>query len=225
MSNSESIPLAEYHRVPEQEMKARAAAFYADMRKRRSVRAFSEEPVPREVIEDCLRTAGTAPSGANMQPWHFVVVEDPVIKKEIREAAEHVEREFYSQRAPTEFLDAVAPLGTDASKLFIETAPCLIAVFVQRYGVNAHGEKVRHYYPTESVGIATGLLIAALHRAGLVALPYTPSPMDFLSEILDRPANERPMLILVVGYPANEATVPDIHKKPLDEIATFIQTQ
>ena len=221
MTDLKLIPLVDYCQLPEKEMKARAKAFYAEMRKRRSVRSFSDRPVPHELIEDCLRSAGTAPSGANMQPWHFVVVEKPVVKRVIREAAEQAEREFYSRHATEEFLDALSPLGTDASKPFLETAPCLIAIFVQRYGLTKEGEKVRHYYPTESVGIATGLLIAAVHHAGLAALPYTPSPMGFLNEILKRSDNERAMLILVVGYPAEDTMVPDICKKPLDEIATF----
>jgi len=221
MTNSKLIPLSDYCQLPEEEMKARAVSFYRRMRKRRSVRSFSDRGVPRQVIEDCLRAAGTAPSGANMQPWHFVVVEKPALKRDIRQAAEQAEHEFYNRRATEELLDALAPLGTNARKPFLETAPCLIAVFVQRYGLTAEGEKVRHYYPTESVGIAVGLLITAIHHAGLVALPYTPSPMNFLNEILKRPDNERAMLILVVGYPAEDTMVPDISKKPLDEIATF----
>jgi nitroreductase len=156
-----------------------------------------------------------------MQPWHFVVLENPALKRDIRKAAEQAESQFYNRRASREFLDALAPLGTNANKPFLETAPCLIAVFVQRYGLTAEGEKVRHYYPTESVGIAVGLLITAIHHAGLVALPYTPNPMDFLNKILKRPDNERAMLILVVGYPAEDTRVPDISRKPLDEIATF----
>lgn len=221
MTAPRSIPLADYRRLSEDEMKARAAAFYAEMQKRRSVRAFSDRPVQREVIEYCLRTAGTAPSGANMQPWCFIVVENKAVKRQIREAAEQVERAFYGGHASEEFLGALAPLATSASKPFLDTAPCLIAVFIQRYSLTPDGEKVRHYYPKESVGIATGLLIAAVHHAGLVALPYTPNPMGFLNEILERPKNERPMLILVVGYPAEDATVPDIRKKPLNQIATF----
>ena len=221
MTDSKLIPLSDYSRLPEEVMKARAASFYHQMRKRRSVRSFSDRTVPRQVIEDCLRAAGTAPSGANMQPWHFVVVEDPAVKKDIRNSAEQAEHKFYDRRATPEFLDALAPLGTNADKPFLETAPCLIAVFVQRYGLTAEGEKVRHYYTTESAGIAVGLLITAIHNAGLVALPYTPSPMNFLNEILKRPENERPMMILVVGYPAEDTMLPDIRKKPLDEIATF----
>ena len=221
MTDSKLIPLSDYCQLPEEVMKTHAASFYHQMRKRRSVRSFSDRRVPREVIENCLRAAGTAPSGANMQPWHFVVVENPALKRDIRQAAEQAERQFYNRRATDEFLDALAPLNTNASKPFLETAPCLIAVFVQRYGLTAEGEKVRHYYPTESVGIAAGLLITAIHHAGLVALPYTPSPMDFLNKILKRPDNERAMMILVVGYPAEDTMVPDISRKPLDEIAKF----
>jgi len=215
--------LPHFRKLPEEEMRGRAAAFLAEMRRRRSVREFSDADVPREVIEDCLRTAGTAPSGANMQPWHFVVVSDPETKRRIRQAAEKAERDFYQRRATEEWLAALAPLGTDPSKPFLETAPYLIAVFVQQYGLEPDGRKTKHYYPTESVGIATGMLIAAIHQAGLVSLPYTPAPMSFLNEILDRPPNERPMMILVVGYPADGATVPELDKKPLDEIVTFVE--
>ena len=174
------------------------------------------------MIEDCVRTAGTAPNGANMQPWHFVVVSDPTIKHLIRVEAEAEEIEFYRHRAPKEWLDALAPLGTDPRKPFLETAPYLIAVFAQSYGVLPDGRKVKHYYAAESVGIATGLLITAIHHAGLVSLTHTPSPMGFLNKILDRPAHERPFLIVVVGFPATGATVPSITKKPLEEIATFL---
>lgn len=205
-----------------EEMQQRAAAFYALMRRRRTVRDFSDRPVPRQIIEDCLRTAGTAPNGANMQPWHFVVVTDPARKRQIRLAAEAEEQEFYEKRAPAEWLAALAPLGTDAHKPFLETAPCLIAIFVQSYGLLPDGRKVKHYYAQESVGIATGFLIAALHHAGLASLTHTPSPMNFLNQLLDRPTHERPFLLLVVGYPAADAQVPDISKKPLTEIATFL---
>jgi nitroreductase len=192
------------------------------MRRRRSVRHFSDRPVPRELIVACVRTAGTAPNGANLQPWHFVVVSDPVVKQRIRLAAEEEERAFYSGRAPQDWLDALAPLGTDAKKPFLETAPYLIAIFAQSYGLAADGSRIKHYYVTESVGIATGFLIAALHHAGLATLTHTPSPMSFLNEILGRPDNERPFLLLVAGYPAQGVTVPAITKKPLDEIATFV---
>jgi nitroreductase len=202
-------------------MKQRAADFYAEMKRRRTVREFSERPVPREIIETCLMTAGTAPSGANMQPWHFVVVSDPAVKRQIRLAAEEEERAFYEGRAPDEWLQALQPLGTDASKPFLETAPYLITIFAQSYGVAPDGRKVKHYYVQESVGIATGLLITAIHHAGLVSLTHTPSPMNFLNDILGRPKNERPFLLLVVGYPAEAAKVPDMTKKPLSNIASF----
>ncbi len=215
------IPLEGYVEYPLDEMMRRAESFYDEMRRRRTVRQFSDRPVPREVIEWCLRTAGTAPSGANLQPWHFVAVSDGEIKRRIRAAAEEEERAFYSGRAPQEWLHALAHLGTDADKPFLETAPYLIAIFAQSYGVAPDGSKQRHYYVQESVGIATGLLIAALHHAGLATLTHTPSPMGFLSEILGRPANERPFLLLVTGYPAEGVTVPAIRKKALEEIATF----
>lgn len=219
---AKQTPLATYQSYPLAEMQARACAFYDEMRRRRTVRDFSDHPVPRSVIEACLRTAGTAPSGANQQPWHFVAVSDPAVKSRIRQAAEAEEREFYERRASQEWLDALAPLGTDAHKPFLEVAPYLIAIFAQTYGMGADGGKIKHYYVTESVGIATGLLIAALHHAGLVTLTHTPSPMGFLNEILGRPTNERPFLLLVVGYPADNAQVPAITKKALEEIATFV---
>lgn len=192
------------------------------MQTRRTVRHFSDAPVPLQVIEQCLMVAGSAPSGANLQPWHFVVVSDAVTKQRIREAAEIEEREFYSHRAPQEWLDALAPLGTDADKPFLETAPYLIAIFSQSYGVLPDGRKVKNYYVQESVGIATGLLIAGLHHAGLASLTHTPSPMGFLNEILGRPANEKPFLLLVVGRPAPDAKVPDISRKPLTEATTYL---
>lgn len=203
-------------------MLRRAAEFRQQMQRRRTVRFFSDRPAPREVIEDCLLAAGTAPSGANLQPWHFVVVSDPAIKHRIRVEAEAEEHEFYTRKAPQEWLDALAPLGTDEHKPFLETAPYLIVVFAQSYGVLPDGRKVKNYYVQESVGIATGMLITAIHNAGLVSLTHTPSPMGFLNEILGRPANEKPFLILVIGYPAEDAVVPDIGKKPLEEIATFL---
>jgi nitroreductase len=215
------IPLPDYREYPPEEMVLRAKEFRADMQRRRTVREFSDRPVDRGVIEECLVAAGTAPNGANMQPWHFVVVRDPELKRRIRGAAEEEEREFYEHRAPQEWLDALAPLGTDAEKPFLETAPYLIAIFVQRYGLLPDGRKLKHYYPIESVGIATGILITALHHAGLVTLTHTPSPMGFLNEILSRPTNERPFLLLVVGYPTEDARVPDIRKKSLDEICSF----
>ncbi|MDX1443595.1 MAG: nitroreductase family protein [Gammaproteobacteria bacterium] len=220
MAEGPFIPL-EFTEIPEQEMRDRAAGFYAEIRRRRTVRDFSDRAVPREIIENCIRAAGTAPNGANMQPWHFAVVSDPAIKRRIREAAEAEEREFYGHRASEEWLDALAPLGTDASKPFLEIAPYLVAIFSQKWHYDADGNKVKHYYPGESVGIACGFLIAALHHAGLATLTHTPSPMKFLNEILERPDHERPFLLLVVGYPAEGAEVPDISKKPLDEIASF----
>lgn len=216
------IPLPDYRRYPEAEMRQRAAAFYADIRRRRTVRDFSAESVPRIIIEDALRAAGTAPNGANMQPWHFVVVADLAVKRKIREAAETEERAFYEERAPQEWLEALAPLGTDWRKPFLERAPYLIAIFAQRYGLTGSGQKVKNYYVQESVGIATGILITALHQAGLATLTHTPSPMAFLGKILKRPANEKPFLLLVVGYPAEDAQVPAISKKSLDEIASFV---
>ncbi|NJN84590.1 MAG: nitroreductase family protein [Caldilineaceae bacterium] len=222
MSDATFIPLAGYREYPVEEMQRRADEFCREIRRRRSVRDFSTRDVPRQVIEQCLLAAGSAPNGANLQPWHFVVVSNPEVKRQIRIAAEAEEQEFYTSRAPQQWLDALAPLGTDASKPFLENAPYLIAIFAQSYGQLPDGQRVKHYYVAESVGIATGFLIAALHHAGLATLTHTPSPMNFLNEILNRPAPERPYLLLVVGYPADDATVPLIQKKPLDEIATFV---
>jgi iodotyrosine deiodinase len=222
MAKPTLIPLTQYHQYSDDEMQRRAAGFFADLRRRRTVRDFSDRPVSREVIEDCVRAAATAPSGANLQPWHFVVVSDPAIKQRIRVGAEKEEHEFYHGKAPQEWLDALAPLGTNEDKPFLQAAPYLIVIFAQSYGVLPDGRKVKHYYAQESVGIATGMLITAIHYAGLASLTHTPSPMGFLNEILDRPANERAFLILVVGYPAQDARVPLIEKKPLHEIATFV---
>lgn len=222
MTSANFVPLRGFREYSEQAMRERAAAFYEEVRRRRTVRDFSDRPVPRSVIEKCISSAGTAPSGANLQPWRFVVVSDPVLKLSIREAAEEEEHEFYTKRAPQEWLDALAPLGTDENKAFLETAPYLIAIFALSYGLLPDGRKVKHYYATESVGIATGILITALHHTGLATLTHTPSPMNFLNEILGRPSNERPFLLLVVGYPAKNAMVPDISKKTLSEIATFL---
>lgn len=207
--------------VPDDELVRRAQLFRETMRTRRTVRHFSSRPVPREVIEQSVLTASSAPSGANQQPWHFAVVGDPAIKRRIREAAEIEERAFYEQRAPQEWLDALAPLGTDADKPFLETAPYLIAVFSQSYGLLPDGRKVKNYYVQESVGIATGLLIAAIHQAGLASLTHTPSPMRFLNDIFQRPLNEKPFLLLVVGHPSEDAMVPDISKKALADVASF----
>jgi nitroreductase len=222
MAEPRFIPLTSYREYPPEEMKQRAASFRAEMLRRRTVRYFSSRPVAREVIEDCLLVAGSAPSGANMQPWHFVVVSDPAIKRQIREAAEREEHEFYHGRAAQEWLDALAPLGTDEHKPYLETAPYLIVVFAESYGLLPDGRKVKNYYVTESVGIATGMLITAAHHAGLVSLTHTPSPMGFLNEALGRPRHEKPFLILVVGYPAEDAVVPQISKKRLEEIVTFL---
>jgi len=215
------IPLLNYKEYPPEEMLKRSKEFYEDMKRRRTVREFSDKPVSIDVIKSCLRSAGTAPSGANYQPWHFVVVTDAKIKKEIRIGAEKEEKEFYSRKAPKEWLDALAPLGTDENKPFLENAPYLIAVFSISYNVLPNGEKVKQYYPLESVGIACGILITAIHNAGLVSLAHTPSPMNFLNKILDRPSNERPFLLLVVGYPAENVKVPDITRKELNEIVTY----
>lgn len=216
------VPLEGYEEIPPDEMKRRASELYEKLRRRRTVREFSDRPVPREVIEKCLLAAGTAPSGANQQPWHFVVVSDPETKRKIREGAEEEERAFYHGRAPDEWLEALSHLGTDEHKPFLEVAPYLIAIFAQNHGVRPDGTKFKHYYVTESVGIATGMLIAAVHEAGLVSLTHTPSPMNFLNEILGRPAHERPFLVLVVGYPKEGARVPQITKKSLQEIASFV---
>lgn len=216
------IPLPGYEKLPVDEMRARARAFYEELRRRRTVRHFSDRAVPRDIIESCLLAAGSAPNGANHQPWHFVVVSAPDVKATIRKAAEEEEAAFYGGRAPDEWLEALVPLGTDADKPFLERAPYLIVIFAESYAVAEDGERTKNYYVTESVGIATGMLIAAIHRAGLVSLTHTPSPMAFLNEILGRPKNERPFLILVVGYPEDDAEVPDITKKALDEISTFV---
>ena len=221
MAKPTFIPLSEYRAFPAEEMQRRAREFHEHLKARRTVRDYSERAVPREIIEECLMTAATAPSGANQQPWHFAVVTDPVIKKKIREAAEEEERAFYSGRAPDEWLEALSHLGTDEHKPFLEIAPYLIVVFAKNHGVKPDGSTVKYYYVTESVGLATGMLIAAIHNAGLVSLTHTPSPMRFLSEVLGRPSNERPFLILVVGYPADDVKVPKITKKSLDEIASF----
>jgi len=204
------------------EMRERTASFYAEVNRRRTVRDYSDRPVPRDVIETAILAAGTAPSGANLQPWHFVVVSDAHTKHRIRMAAEAEEREFYEHRASAEWLEALAPLGTDSDKSFLDVAPYLIAIFLKKYDVLPDGRKVKHYYPVESTGIATGVLITALNHAGLATLTHTPSPMKFLNEILGRPAHERPFLLLVAGYAAPDARVPDIHRKPLEEIATFV---
>jgi nitroreductase len=203
-----------------QQMLVNSSDFYQQMKKRRSVRDFSERPVDAEILRNAIRTAGTAPSGANKQPWHFVLVSDPKVKCTIRQAAEREEHEFYSRRAPQAWLDDLKHLATDEHKPFLETAPHLIAVFLQRNSIGADGRKHKNYYMPESVGIATGFLIAALHNAGLATLTHTPSPMKFMNEILLRPNNEKPYMLIVVGYPKKDATVPDISRKLYTEIAT-----
>lgn len=203
------------------EMLARARQFAEEMGTRRTVRDYAPTPVPRAIIEQALRAAGSAPSGANQQPWRFVAVSDPALKRQIRQAAEAEERAFYERRAPEEWLAALAPLGTDADKPFLEIAPWLIAIFYERFAFDSEGNKVKRYYPHESVGIATGMLIAALHHAGLATLTHTPSPMGFLNEILGRPSNEMAYLLLVVGHPAPGCTVPAIERLALEQIASF----
>jgi len=222
MSDYPTIALPGYKEYPLEEMRQRLNDFYADANRRRTVRDFSDRPVPRDIIETALKVANTAPSGANLQPWHFVVVSGAETKRRIREAAEAEEREFYAHRASPEWLAALEPLGTDSNKPFLETAPYLIAVFLQKFGQLPDGRKVKHYYPVESTGLATGMLITALHHAGLVTLTHTPSPMKFLNQILGRPTSERPFLLLVTGYPAAGAEVPDISRKPLEDFTSFI---
>lgn len=214
------IPL-DFKRLSPEEQLANSRHFLETMKKRRTVRYFSREPVPYELIENAIATAGTAPSGANQQPWTFAVVTNPEIKRRIREAAEIEEKESYEHRMPQEWLQALAPLGTDWHKEHLEDAPYLIIVFEQPYGLKIEtGEekRVKHYYVLESVGIAVGLLLASLHQAGLATLTHTPSPMGFLSQVLERPKNERPFVVIPVGYPAQNCTVPDITKKALDQI-------
>lgn len=217
------IPHKDYQEYPVEEMKQRSAEFLQLMKRRRTIRDFSDRQIPQEIIEDCLLAAGTAPNGANMQPWHFAVVSDPEIKKRIRLEAEKEEHEFYHNRAPEEWIEALRPFGTDEHKPFLEKAPYLIAIFSKSYGFDDDGQKMKHYYVKESVGIATGMLITALHNAGLATLTHTPSPMGFLNEILERPENERPFLLLVVGYPEKDVKVPSITKKSLNEIASFFK--
>jgi nitroreductase len=221
MSKPNFIPLKKYKEYPAEEMLQRSKEFNELVQKRRTVREFSDRDVPEEIIKNCILAAGSAPSGANMQPWHFVVVSDPKIKKEIRIAAEKEEHEFYNNRAPKEWLDALNKLGTDEQKPFLEKAPYLIVVFEKKFEKLRDGTKVKQYYTKESVGLATGTLINALHYSGLVSLTHTPSPMNFLNKILKRPSNEKSYLILVVGYPAKNVKVPDIKRKDLNEIASF----
>jgi nitroreductase len=221
----EPVPLPDYVEYPPAEMLERAEAFRAMIARRHSVRAFAPRPVPRALIETCLRAAGTAPNGANHQPWHFAAISDPALKSRIRIAAEAEERAFYAGKAGEDWLAALKPLGTDPAKPFLETAPWLIAIFGARASTSADGVMRKNYYVPESVSIAAGFLIAALHQAGLATLTHTPSPMGFLNEICRRPASEKPYILLVTGYPAPDATIPRhaLEKKPLAEIASFLE--
>jgi nitroreductase len=214
------IPLA-FTRHSLEESRQRAAAFYADMDRRRTTRQFSTEPVPRDLIEQAIRTAASAPSGAHQQPWTFVAVSDDGIKRAIRDAAEREEREFYHGRAPQDWIDALAPLGTDEHKPHLTDAPWVVVLFRQAYGAHADGRKRTLYYTQESCGIAAGFFIAAIHLMGLVTLTHTPSPMGFLGELLERPPNEKAMLVMPVGYPAPDARVPDLARKSLEEVAIW----
>jgi nitroreductase len=219
------IPLANQPQLTAAEGLARSTQYLEQMSSRRTIRQFSDQPVPKEIIATAVRAAGTAPSGANHQPWHFVCIQDPNIKREIRLAAEAEERAFYEGKAGDNWLQDLGPLGTDAQKPFLETAPWLIAIFAERYGVDVDGKKRKNYYISESVGIATGFLISALHTAGLATLTHTPSPMKFLNRILGRPSNERPFILMVVGYAAADAQIPRAAtvKKAFDEITTFVE--
>ncbi len=222
-SAPEWLPYAAPEALGEAAMTERAETFETRMKSRRTVRDYEDKDVPKSVLESCLRTASRAPSGANMQPWHFCVIESAQKKTEIRIAAEQEEQEFYSGKASAEWLAALAPLGTDANKSFLERAT-LIAIFAERYGTLDDGRRVKHYYVPESVGIATGFLIAALHNAGLATLTHTPSPMNFLNQICDRPDNERPYVLLVCGYPAKNAEIPaaGAEKRPLEAISSWL---
>jgi iodotyrosine deiodinase len=222
MADAPHVPHKAYKEFAPQEMLARVTAFADDVHRRRSVRQFSDRPVDRAIIEQSIRAAGSAPSGANRQPWHFAVVASAEIKRKIREAAEAEEREFYAHRATDEWKNALAPLGTDADKPFLETAPYLIGVFAQKFAYTPDGEKQVNYYPTESVGLAAGILITALHTAGLVTLTHTPSPMKFMNELMGRPNDERAFVLLVVGYPSQGCTVPAITRKAVNEISSFL---
>ncbi len=222
MSEEKLIPLVNYHKYPEAEMKEKAASFYEDMKRRRTVRDFSDQPVDPSIIENCIRTAGSAPSGANQQAWKFIVVSDPGMKSKIRRAAEKVEAEFYTKDATKKWRDALKHLETGPKKPFLETAPYLIVIFAEQYGFSQDGKKIKHYYVKESMGISTGMLITSLHNAGLASLTYTPVNMSFLNELLKRPANEKAFMILVTGYPSETTLVPDLTKKSLEDIAEFI---
>ncbi len=220
--NEKFVPYNSPFKFTEEEMIQKSREFLSLMKSRRTLRMFSEKEVPMEVIRNCIKVAGLAPSGANMQPWHFVVVTNKEIKRKIRLAAEKEEKEFYENRAPEDWLNALEPFGTDSNKPFLEKAPVLIAVFEKKFDYDEKGEKIKHYYTKESVGLAAGFLITALHLSGLVSLTHTPSPMNFLNEILNRPSNEKPFLLLVTGFPSKDAVVPNISKKSLEEIASFL---
>ena len=220
MDETSFIPYS-HKSYPIEEMQQRSKSFLKSIQQRRTIRDFSDKPVPEEIIVNCLKSAGTAPSGANRQPWHFSVVSDMEIKKQIRKAAEEEEKKFYSGRAPDEWLEALEPLGTDENKPFLEVAPYLIVIFSEAYGLDDKGNKIKNYYVSESVGIATGMLITALHNAGLVTLTHTTRPMNFLRKILGRGENERAFLILVTGFPSENAIVPNIMKKDLEEYTSF----
>lgn len=220
-SSYRTLPL-DFQNISEEQMCKNSEKFLELMKRRRTVRDFSDKAVPKEIIENAIKTAGSAPSGANMQPWHFVAISNSGIKKKIREAAEEEERKFYASRAPEAWLDALAPLGTDAQKPFLEIAPWLIVVFLKKFTIDKDGNKHKHYYPSESVGIASGLLISALHNAGLATLTHTPSPMQFLTDICGQTSNEKPYMILVAGYPTTDAKVPAIERYNLDEISSWL---
>ena len=222
MKKEKFIPLEGYLEFSLDEMKERSKKFLSEMKKRRSIREFSQRSFPRKIIENCLLSASSAPSGVNRQPWQFVVVSDSTVKKEIRREAEKREQEFYQNLSTKKWVKELEPLGTDASKPFLEEAPYLIAVFAQRYIWSENGEKHMNYYVPESVGIATGMLITAIHNAGLACLTYTPPKIGFINQILHRPSNERPFMILVVGFPAKNVLVPKITRKNLSEIVQFI---
>ena len=221
---SKFVPLTDHKALSDEEMLINSKAFLSHMERRRTIREFAPRDIPLDVIESCILAAGTAPSGANLQPWHFVIVKDSEVKRKIRKAAEKEEREFYAKRAPQSWLDALEPLGTDENKEFLEIAPCLIVIFAKSYDITPNGEKTKNYYVQESVGIATGMLITAIHNAGLVSLTHTPSPMDFLRDVLGRPKNERPYLILVVGHPDAAAKIPRaaLKKKSFHQITTMV---
>lgn len=221
MSNKWPFKPLEFNEKSPADMQSSALAYYQEIKRRRTVREFSDRPVPKEIIENALRAAGTAPSGANMQPWHYVIVSNPVLKEQMRDAAEAQEREFYEHRASEEWLKALEPLGTDDKKDFLEKAPWLIVVFLKKFTFDKDGKRFKNYYTAESVGISCGFLLSALHLAGLVTLTHTPSPMKFLNRLLERPKQERAYMIIVAGYPDENAKVPVISKLPLEEIATF----